>query len=391
MTPLLDPSLDPLFWDNLRATASSAWHGHVPFAHWLVAALQPRRIVELGTHNGVSYAAMCQAVQRGGFACDCTAVDSWAGDDHAGAYGGDIYLDFSAFNDAHFAGFSRLMRCSFDDAVEQFEDGSIDVLHIDGFHTYEAVRHDFETWRGKLSDRAVVLFHDTDVRVRDFGVWRFWAEIRDAGVGSLEFSHAFGLGVLMMGPDAPPALTALCRAPLDQVRARFAALGERHVLAFERVRVPEDEPETAATPVAIDPDADCGVVAIAERFAAPPGLCAIELPRDAVTRTGGGCTVWVVSDDGHAFRHGIIHAAPEGDSVTLAFAPFGHARPRHFHLFVTAPCARAMGLPAALAQRLATRRAPIGVNTPMLDLPDLPPTGLYLHHSGRLDLTHDRT
>ena len=59
---LCDADLDPLFWDNLRAGQPSAWHGHVPFAHWLVAATRPRSIVELGTHAGVSYSAFCQAV-----------------------------------------------------------------------------------------------------------------------------------------------------------------------------------------------------------------------------------------------------------------------------------------------------------------------------------------
>ncbi len=385
MTPLLDPSLDPLFWDNLRATVASAWHGHVPFAHWLVATMQPRRIVELGTHAGVSYAAMCQAVQRGGFACDCVAVDSWAGDDHAGAYDDDVFRDVSAFNAAHFAGFSRLLRSSFDEAVGQFADGSIDLLHIDGFHTYEAVRHDFETWRPKLSDRAVVLFHDTDVRVRDFGVWRFWDEVRDTGFGSLEFTHAFGLGMLLVGRETQPALVELCRAPVADVQARFAALGERHTLTFERVRALEVA-DAVVAPLAIDPGADCGTVFIAERFAAPPGLHAIALPRDAVTRAEGACAVWVVSADGDALRHGNVGAVPPGESVTLVFAPFTHTRTRHFHLFVTSPCPASAGLPAALAQRLANRRAPIGVHTPALALPALPPSGLYLYHNETVEL-----
>ncbi|MBB5753413.1 hypothetical protein [Prosthecomicrobium pneumaticum] len=42
----------------------SAWWGHVPFAHWFVALLKPRSIVELGTHTGVSFTAFCEAVQR---------------------------------------------------------------------------------------------------------------------------------------------------------------------------------------------------------------------------------------------------------------------------------------------------------------------------------------
>ena len=173
LTPIFRRSM---FWTPERQ-APSTWIEHVPFAFWLVDVLRPRTIVELGTHNGVSYSAMCQAVKSLGLATSCFAVDTWKGDEHAGFYSEDIYRDFAAFHDQRYSAFSRLVRSSFDEALSHFEDGSIDLLHIDGLHTYEAVRHDYQSWLPKLSTDAIVLFHDTNVRERDFGVFRLWSEL----------------------------------------------------------------------------------------------------------------------------------------------------------------------------------------------------------------------
>jgi hypothetical protein len=157
-------------------------------------------------------------------------VDTWQGDPHAGIYGPEVLGELRSFHDERFGAFSTLLQSTFDEALDHIEDGSIDLLHIDGLHTYEAVRHDFESWLPKLSDRAVVIFHDTNVRQQDFGVWRLWAELRRQ-YPSFELVHGHGLGVLAVGGDAPAPVVALCSltdpAAIAMIRTRFARLGEQ--------------------------------------------------------------------------------------------------------------------------------------------------------------------
>lgn len=211
-----------------RLTDIGSWHRHMPFAFTLLDMLKPRVFVELGTHKGDSYSAFCQGVVHQGLATRCYAVDTWQGDSQAGQYGDDIYSELSGFHDPRYGDFSTLLRMTFDEALAHFPDGSVDLLHIDGLHTYDAVKHDFETWLPKMSERGVVIFHDTNVHYGDFAVWQLWAELVQLYPG-FEFPYGFGLGVLAVGSQVPAAMLdflQLARSEPRRVIQLFHALGD---------------------------------------------------------------------------------------------------------------------------------------------------------------------
>ncbi|MGN7456084.1 class I SAM-dependent methyltransferase [Paenibacillus pasadenensis] len=203
--------LSPLF------RSESAWRGHLAFGYDLVANLRPAAVVELGTHYGASFFSFCQAAKDLGLADTALhAVDTWEGDAHAGRYGHGVY-ELASRAAALYPG-ARLVRASFDEACGRFADDSIDILHIDGLHTYEAVRHDCETWLPKLAPGGLLLLHDIEVRIGDFGVWKWWAELA-AGCPSVSFGHSAGLGVA--APKGEHPAIGLLRGRLAELQAHY--------------------------------------------------------------------------------------------------------------------------------------------------------------------------
>src|SRR3954470_19315983 len=82
-----------------RLTLSSAWIEHIPFAMFLVGALKPEVIVELGTYTGESYCAFCQIVEELKLSARCFAVDTWRGDAQSGFYEANVLEDLRAHHD----------------------------------------------------------------------------------------------------------------------------------------------------------------------------------------------------------------------------------------------------------------------------------------------------
>jgi hypothetical protein len=178
----------------------SAWAGHIPFLFVLFRLIRPRTYVELGVYTGASLIAACSAANLFCPARSLFGIDTWAGDAHTGDYDGNaIFRDLNGYLLSNFPE-AQLIRSSFLEARGRFAAGSIDVLNIDGYHTYEAVKEDFVTWFSAMAPQGVILFHDIAVYDRNFGVHRLWGELKEKFV-TIEFFHSHGLGVLFMDPS----------------------------------------------------------------------------------------------------------------------------------------------------------------------------------------------
>ena len=224
-----------------------SWVGHIPLALYLVKLQRPETLVELGVHTGNSFSAFCQGVSLANYNTQCYGVDTWVGDEHAGFYENSVYENLLSHVASRYAGFGHLLRMTFDRALDTFEDKTIDLLHIDGLHTYEAVLHDFETWLPKVSKRGIVILHDTAVRTGDFGVWKLWEQIA-AKYPCAELSHAFGLGIAAVGPEPVPEVLDL----FDQVnnsetvRAYFERMGDSLLLVAAQLEAARQQERAQA-------------------------------------------------------------------------------------------------------------------------------------------------
>ena len=151
----------------------------------------------------MSFFAACQAAEHLRISAQCVAIDGWMGDEHAGFYGSEIFEAFTALLNSHRPANAYFIRSHFSQALQCFDVGSIDLLHIDGLHTYEAVKADFESWLPKMSTCGTIVFHDTNVYEGTFGVWRLWNELKHK-YPHFELPHCHGLGVIYVGSEPSP-------------------------------------------------------------------------------------------------------------------------------------------------------------------------------------------
>lgn len=125
----------------------------------LTRATKARTVVVIGSYRGFVPIVIAKAMKdnlEGGrlIFIDPSLVDEfWKDLDRVN----DYFARYGTDNIQHF----KLTTEEFceTDVYEQLN--GIDLLFIDGLHTYKQVRADFEAFEEKMADSGVVLFHDT--------------------------------------------------------------------------------------------------------------------------------------------------------------------------------------------------------------------------------------
>ena len=209
--------------DTPAHSRGGAWGGHVAFAQWLIERTRPGRVVELGVYTGCSFFAFCHASKKLGLNTELIGVDTWKGDPQSGMYGENVWEIVKNIAPQYPA--ARLARMTFDVAFAAMRThlAPIDILHIDGFHEYAAVKHDFDTWSPVVGPNGVILLHDTQVGWGTFGVYKLRDELIAGGQFDVfEFKHSFGLGVVRRkGSNVLPELFGAGAARADDIRKYF--------------------------------------------------------------------------------------------------------------------------------------------------------------------------
>jgi len=164
----------------------SAWTGHRNFAEWLVKYAKSEVVVELGVDYGYSTFVFANALKN--TTGKIYGIDLFLGDEHTGIR--DTYMSVMDNIKNHSLTNIEIIVGDFTEVSKTWEK-PINILHIDGLHTYEAVKNDFESWSKYVSEDGIILFHD--VAVEHFEVKYFFRDLK--GGHKLYFTHSAGLGI----------------------------------------------------------------------------------------------------------------------------------------------------------------------------------------------------
>lgn len=225
LTDLFLPNFaPPVEW--LSGVSNSVW-----ILYGTVRALKPNVVVEIGSSRGLSTCAMALACfhnERGRvYAIDPHERNPWT---DRGTTGDNLSFLLERLATYRLQEWCEILR-DYSHNVANRWSRPIDFLFIDGDHSYQGVKADFEAFSRWLTPHALVAFHDSGWQntihmegfAQEMGVPRYLEELRLAGYHSVTFPELPGLTLLQARQGGFPFLGGAVVNP-DHQREQIAAL-----------------------------------------------------------------------------------------------------------------------------------------------------------------------
>ena len=129
-------------------------------------AISPARFVEVGSWKGQSASYMAVEIINSSKNIEFYCVDTWLGTPNEIEHQNDQDVQEGTLYEKFIENMSTVeghyipLRMDSLEAVNTFEDESLDFVYIDASHDYESVKKDIENWYPKVKKGGILAGHD---------------------------------------------------------------------------------------------------------------------------------------------------------------------------------------------------------------------------------------
>ena len=193
-------------WHNIDKTTANLGYGWIHYG--LIRNLRPRRVLVIGSRYGF-IPAVCALACRDEGTGIVDFVDAgydYVNEKQKSHWGGvgfwkkaDIKKHFGFFNlNQHIRTYVMTSKKFY----RRYPRRRWGYINLDGDHSYKGVKYDFERCWPRLGNGGFISLHDIYTKRTEkfgdweYGVYRYWEEIKRKYPNTLEFAGECGLGLL---------------------------------------------------------------------------------------------------------------------------------------------------------------------------------------------------
>lgn len=164
---------------------------------------QPQTLLEIGTANGGTLFLLSKIATDNANIISIDLPDGQFGGEYFPNWKQPLYESFASENQKiHLIRANSHDEDTFAKVKTLVGEKKIDFLFIDGDHTYEGVKKDFEMYKSLLANEGIIVFHDIcKGNTKDVNVHKFWNEIKSkylsAEIIDSDGTYHYGIGLIV--------------------------------------------------------------------------------------------------------------------------------------------------------------------------------------------------